>query len=286
MITIENKSANGLYLQALEVMLGARTEVAPRGMPVREYRGAVLILDDATDCVITLPERRLSYFFMVAEFIWIATGRDDVASIAPYNRKIVDFSDDGETFFGAYGLPWRRQAKYIIEKLWADSASRQAVLTYWRPSPGTTKDVPCTISTQYLVREGKLHTITTMRSSDVWLGLPYDIFNQARLAACIAGAVGVPQGSLQMQLGSLHLYERDLKKARTVVDKANVPLTRVWLPELPRLPPLEYGDLMAAGFPIPQSFPMPWRDYIEVMNRRFAPDSELLACNPFKAVVS
>ena len=38
------------------------------------------------------------------------------------------------------------------------------------------KDIPCTVSLQFLIRENKLHLFVNMRSNDVFLGLPHDIF--------------------------------------------------------------------------------------------------------------
>lgn len=220
-------TASALVRQVLTLLVepgGFWDPVAPRGIPTRELRNVIYHLVDPVRCATWLPGRKLNYQFMAAEFLWIFCGRDDVEMIGYYNDNIKKFSDDGEIFFGAYGPRWRGQIGGVYENLRGDDTSRQAVVTYWRPELyssdariGTPKDVPCTLSTQYLIRAGRLEAITTMRSSDAWLGLPYDLYNQAMLQRALAAELGVPVGPLTFHIGSSHIYERDLEKACEVL---------------------------------------------------------------------
>jgi thymidylate synthase len=236
---IQGYDVNTMYRQALSRLLNLEPGPSPRGQATREILGQSLLLSDASRCLLTWPERKLNYHFAVAEWWWIATGRSDVASITPFCSEIAKFSDDGQSFFGAYGPPWTAQADYVVKKLRQDIDTRQAVATIWRQSPPETKDVPCTVSMQYLCRDGTLHAIVTMRSSDAWLGLPYDTFNFARLLALVAGEIGLPVGSLRINAGSFHLYERNVEKARELLNTAQSGIVET-LPAHPRVaPPLD-----------------------------------------------
>lgn len=287
-LVLTKMQVNSLYHGVLEQLVMEPITVSPRGLATRELTGAVLRLEYAQNCVVSLKARQLNYHFMVAEWLWVATGREDVASIAPYNKKIADFSDDGEIFFGAYGPRWRDQIGYLLAKLRKDPDSRQAVISIWRPNPPSTKDVPCTVAMQYLIRDGELHTIVTMRSSDAWLGLPYDIFNFARLGSIVAGELGIEQGSLQLQLGSLHLYETNHEAVRKVLSQRTLEMP-IKLAPLHGLPSVEHGDLLATGFrykdlkPIDPHSTLLW-EYIEVLQHRFN-NLPLSANNPFKMVL-
>lgn len=205
---------------------------SPRGMPIREHRHVWYRLEDTRRCAAWLPGRKLSYPFMVAEFLWIFCGRDDLEMIGTYCKEIHKFSDDGRTLFGAYGPRWRGQIGAVVENLRRDPDSRQGVVSIWRPqalaageydpsdaSVATvpSKDVPCTLSMQYLIRNKKLEAGVVMRSSDAWLGLPYDIFNFSMLQRAVAEELGVQAGSLTMYIGSSHLYERNLEAAANVL---------------------------------------------------------------------
>lgn len=231
MLNLRGASASELLRKVLSALVedGGTWDVnAPRGMPIREFRYAWLRLDDVSRCAAWLPGRKLNYPFMAAEFVWIFCGRDDLEMIGHYNKEIAKFSDDGKHFFGAYGPRWRGQIPAIVENLRRDHDSRQAVVSIWRPESLRangekmgdhipSKDVPCTLTMQYMLRNEKLEAAVVMRSSDAWLGLPYDIFNFAMLQRAVAAELAKEPGPLTLFIGSSHLYERNLEAARSVV---------------------------------------------------------------------
>ena len=234
--------------------------VAPRGYETRELLGVQLRVDDMTRNVLVHPARALSYRFAVAEWLWIAAGREDVATVARYNRHIAQFSDDGETFVGAYGKRLAPQLDYLLAQL-RKPHSRQAVASIWTPSPAPSKDTPCTLSWQLLAREGKLHAIVTMRSSDIWLGLPYDFINFSLLSMGLAGELGLVPGSLIFNLGSSHLYERDCGMAATVLSAPEL-VQCVSSPRLPGLAPA--GEILDYD----ESLSVPWSVYRDTLQAK------------------
>lgn len=209
------KTATEAWLALIaEVSLEGRVS-HPRGMKIREIVNNSVQVDMCFPVVLT-KHRKLSYEFMAAEAWWILSGRRDVESISRHCKAIKNFSDDGETFFGAYGPKITKQIEYVVETLKRDRDSRQAVLTIWRENPPITKDVPCTVSVQWLIRDGLLHCIDTMRSNDVWLGFPYDVFNFSMLSWSILErlrdeGIDVQLGTLFLNAGSHHMYEKNLE---------------------------------------------------------------------------
>lgn len=186
----------------------------PRGIETRETCAVSLTVANALASVLVDPARNLNYRFMVAEWLWITAGRRDVASLARFNGKMANFSDDGVTLAGAYGPRLLPQWPWLLDALRRDHDTRQAVATVFTPMPAPSKDVPCTLSFQLLRRDHRLHGIVTMRSSDVWLGLPYDFFTFSQLLNSCAAALEVRVGSLTFNLGSSHLYATDFEAAR------------------------------------------------------------------------
>lgn len=198
-------------------------EVSPRGMLCLEVEH-LRFRARMWDCVLSLPERKLSYKFMAAEAYWILSGDNRVETITPYNPNIAQFSDDGVTYFGAYGPKVVSQIDYVVKALAEDINTRQAVLTIWRENPPKTKDVPCTISLVFQIRRGLLNCHAFMRSSDAWLGLPYDTFNFSMVAAYIRARLketGIYQnialGDLYLTAASAHLYQSDVEKAQKII---------------------------------------------------------------------
>jgi len=202
----------------LQKILGEGALVSPRGQLTRELQHHTFSCD-MTDPVVRSPERALSYKFLAAEALWILAGDETVAGIAPYNQHIAQFSDDGKTFFGAYGPRVVAQLDYVVKALVDDPGTRQAVLTTWRTNPPKTRDVPCTVALAFVLRNGLIHCHVFMRSSDAWLGLPYDAFNFSMIAAKVAcmynarTASGVRLGALYLTAASSHLYERNFDSA-------------------------------------------------------------------------
>lgn len=210
---IQPGTADQVWLQLLDKINRYGDLYAPRGQETFEIIGQQSVVDMRWP-IVTIPERQMGYKFMSAEAAWILSGDNRVETISPYSRMISQFSDDGETFFGAYGPKIVDQLDYIITSLLKDADTRQAVINIWRENPPASKDLPCSISVQFLIRKNKLHCQYTMRSSDVWLGWVYDVFNFSMLSGVILLALKehYPQlelGFLTLTAGSQHIYERD-----------------------------------------------------------------------------
>jgi thymidylate synthase len=206
--------------------------------------------------ILVHPARALSYKFAIAEWLWMAAGREDVVSIAKYNKNIAQFSDDGVTFAGAYGPRIAPQIPWALEQL-AKPGSRQAVIQVWSAAPAASKDIPCTLSWQLLARDGALHAVVTMRSSDIWLGAPYDFFNFSMLTSAAAGELGLATGELIFNLGSSHLYDRDREKAAEVLAAPEL-LQCVSSPSLPGWP----SDILDIDI----GLTLPWSSYRAVLD--------------------
>jgi Thymidylate synthase len=167
--------------------------------------------------VVANLHRKLSKKFLFGEAYWILTADDRLETIAPYCPPISNFSDNGVTLAGAYGPRIAKQIPYIVNGLRENKNSRQAVLTIWTPNPEKSKDIPCTTSVQFLIRHDSLHLILEMRSSDIWLGWPYDIFNFTMLAlymiTLLRPQYNLKLGNIYFRAGSQHLYQENVGQA-------------------------------------------------------------------------
>lgn len=218
--------ADKAWVGDLEHVFKYGMKSSPRGMDVYEALAYLSVVSMANP-IIYNPIRKLGYKFMAAEAAWILTGDDKVETIAPYSKEISKFSDDGETFFGAYGPKVKDQIPFVVSTLHQDPDSRQAVINIWRESPPKSKDIPCTLSLQFLVRSNTLHCVASMRSSDLWLGHPYDIFNFSAISFFIMlqlnqvrienGDPVLVLGRLHLTAGSKHIYHRNAEDVMKVV---------------------------------------------------------------------
>lgn len=212
-----SNSTNVAWINLLHMIMKHGQESSPRGQKTKELLG-IKSLIDMSHPVINIKERKLGYKFMAAEAAWIMSGDNRVSTIAPYSKTISSFSDDSLFFFGAYGPRIRDQLGHVVKSLSDDRDSRQAVITIWRPNPRQSKDIPCTISSQFMIRGDLIHCFMNMRSSDAWLGVPYDWFNFSMLSTglCLLlreKGINVRPGLLHFYAASQHLYEPNFQGA-------------------------------------------------------------------------
>jgi thymidylate synthase len=226
------------WLSTLNEILHYGEEVSPRGSLTLEIPHHTVVVDMRYP-VLICPQRKLNYRFMAAEAFWILSGDDTVAGIEPWNPNVVAFSDDGKTFYGAYGPRIMHQLPYVIDKLISDRDTRQAVITTWIQKPKQSKDIPCTVAFDFKIRDNKLYLHVFMRSSDVWLGLPYDVFNFSMLAVLVCSIVNtlggddwkaVEPGLLFLTAASSHLYKQHFEMAKECLKTCDL---EIEVPEVP-----------------------------------------------------
>lgn len=247
----------GWYDDLLNNILSRGTISAPRGKKTRELFDQQLVI---TEPLFWSAVRDVNYRFAVAEAIWIAAGFNDLACLTRYNSRMAEFSDDGKRLVGAYGPRFRAQWPEVKAKL-KEPHTRQAVVTIFddKDLRAVTKDLPCTLSWQFQIRDGKLHMTANMRSSDAWLGVPYDVFSFWMVGNCVAGELGVRMASLTMNLANSHLYEPHWEPATKVVcsnETTYHPLRR-----LPGLPPATVEQALLTGTCMPAIVALSWAPY-------------------------
>jgi thymidylate synthase len=228
MKTIVAASASELFLAAAHAVLAHGEVASPRGLETRELLGAHLVLTDPRNRLIDVPPvRMLNPAFAVAEAVWILSGSDD-PWIFDYNKNLARYADHG-VLQGAYGPRMRSwhgrvdQLDQVRRLLLKDPHSRQGVIQLFDPERDRQghRDVPCTLGYRFFLRGGRLHMRTTMRSQDVWLGLPYDLFAATLLQELLAGWLGAAIGEYHHTVDSLHLYSYDEQRALAL--PANLP---------------------------------------------------------------
>lgn len=169
----------------------------------------------------TNTTRKLSMRYAIGEMLWYLSANNDVKEISKYTSAWERMSDDGETVNSNYGWCIKKkygfdQYKYVKDLLMKDSQTRQAVIHIKEPRntlENPTKDLNCTVCLQFFIREGKLYMTTYMRSNDLWMGFPYDVFQFTCLQVLLSMELGLELGTYTHIAGSLHLYKRDYEKS-------------------------------------------------------------------------
>ena len=196
------------------------------GNVVGECTDAVLCVEDPTRNIVTSPIRKMPMRYAVGELAWYLSGSNRVADIKTFSNVWERLSDDGRTNNSAYG--WRIHSKFGFDQwehvkalLRKDPLSRQAVIHIKDADNHPTKDTPCTVYLQFLIRENKLNLSVHMRSNDIWMGVPYDMFSFCFLQMKMAMELGVEIGQYTHYAVSLHMYARDYETAKKNLALAN-----------------------------------------------------------------
>lgn len=191
--------------------------VSPTRAASHELIGVSLELTQPR-CRLSRTETRRRTRAGIAELAWYLSGTTDPEMIVHWvPRHKQEVEEDG-TIRGAYGPRMfgtgdNAQFSTVLNLLATSSTSRRAVIQLFDASdltgPGRYKDVPCTSTLQFFVRDARLHLMVTMRSNDAFIGLPLDMFSFTMMQELMAGELGVGMGRYIHSVGSLHVYDND-----------------------------------------------------------------------------
>ena len=215
---LEVETGSEAYQILLSHLVEAK-ESSPRGEGTRELLNVSVTIRNANEAHVLRTTRKVNRKIAATEIIHLMGGVSnlpqlDAASGGRFNR----YADNGR-LRGAYGPRISRQLMGAVNKLKRDIDTRQAVVSIWDGYEQLIhNDVPCTQAFQFLARGGKLHMRVAMRSSDVFLGIPYDWLMFSRLQQVVAADLNLEVGSYTHTAGSQHLYERNVEDAWSVID--------------------------------------------------------------------
>jgi thymidylate synthase len=208
---------------------------SPRGMKVKEKLGVKFEITNPRHRIPYVPIRKFKIQYMIAETLWYLSANNKTKWIANYAPFWEGITDDGLTANSAYGarifqrhdriaLGGINQWVYAKEVLKQDPDSRRAFIHIRTPHDSIigSKDVPCTIGLQFFIRDNKLDLIVNMRSSDLILGISYDVPAFTFLQELMALELGVSIGTYIHISNSMHVYEKHFEMLDEILDKRNV----------------------------------------------------------------
>lgn len=163
--------------------------------------------------------RNLHAALAAAEAIQLCCGVGMPELTEATSSRIAEFvRDPSGTVHGNYGDRVKLQIVDVVDKLRADPDSRQAVIQIWDRAEDSAhrvpmpKDIPCTLAITFGTSNGAITMSVVMRSNDVWLGLPFDVFQFRQLHRTVALLLARPLGQYCHHAVSMHAYDHDLGK--------------------------------------------------------------------------
>jgi len=204
MLVLDVRNVNDAYAYAMSTIKTLGEKIETRNGPALRYPHPVTtVYNNPTERVLFDGVRDCNPFFHLMESMWMLAGQEDVEFLDNYNKGMKQYSDDGETFHGAYGYRWRTkfgfdQLHSIIDKLKENPNDRRCVLAMWtaRDLLADSKDIPCNDTIKFDIRDGLLNMYCFNRSNDIIFGCyganaVHFSFLQEYMAAQIGVGVGV-----------------------------------------------------------------------------------------------
>ena len=234
-LTINCDSLNEGYqylINALQV--AGKQSLGRQQGAIHELLDVELVLRDPRKSVLSLPIRNMSRRYAAGELLCYIRGTNKKGDFEFYSKSWDKLANPDGTINSAYGYRMfhpvfdgntETRFHYALTQLLENSDTKNAIIMLRDDSdlhPAHQKDRCCTLCLCFNIRDGKLNCRTIMRSQDLWLGLPYDVFCFTRLmqimlynynSACEKGKE-VQLGTYTHQVLNLHLYERDWQKVK------------------------------------------------------------------------
>ena len=124
----------------------------------------------------------------------------------------------------------------LIETLKNNPGNRRMVLSLWQNEWLETAALPsCVWNSQWNLIDGRLNVLVTSRSTDVPLGLPYNIVQYATLCHLIARSIGAKPGQFTFITNDAHIYENQIDGIREQIDRYDEAVKDGTLPPAPKL---------------------------------------------------
>jgi thymidylate synthase len=188
-----------------------------------------------------LTTKKMPFKLLVHELLWFISGDTNIKYL---NDNKIHYWDDFAAPDGdlgpVYGYQWRKwpdgkggyidQLQNVIDEIKNIPDSKAMIISAWNPAQLKEMRLPpCHTFFQFNVTKGKLRCQLYQRSSDVFLGLPFNIAQYALLTMMIAQVTGTEARELIVTIGDGHLYKNHIEAAEEIIKREPKRLPRVKL---------------------------------------------------------
>lgn len=240
------------YLNLLQDILdngvekGDRTGTGTISVFGRQFR------HDLADGFPLLTTKKLHFKSIANELIWFLSGATNTRWLKDNGVSIWDewATEEGELgpIYGAQWTAWPtrdggsiNQIDYVVDTLRNNPDSRRILFHGWNveylPDEGVSPQdnaragrmalPPCHLLYQFYVAGGRLSAQLFIRSSDTFLGLPYNTASLALLTHMLAQQCGLEPGEIIITTGDSHIYSNHLEQVREQLGREPLPLPRL-----------------------------------------------------------
>jgi thymidylate synthase len=177
-----------------------------------------------------LTTKKMFFKGIVEELLWFLRGSVNSKELESKgvniwkgnsSREFLDangFYNYDEGYLGPiYGYQWRSfngkidQLKYLLEEIQLEN-SRRIIINAWNPCQLNEQALPpCHILYNFFKNNDEISCMMYMRSSDLFLGLPFNIASTALLTHIIAKVSGFKVKEIAISICDCHIYDEHIE---------------------------------------------------------------------------
>lgn len=241
------------------ILLNGKRHQARNGQTVRLFNQQLTA--DLREGFPMLTGRRLPWDGIKGELLAFIRGNirlDDFHALGCnfWDKQALTAKDGTRHIGPAYGYQWRQfssihqtgpdtargiitdQLDDLIASLRDDPSSRRHVITAWQPSDLEYMALPpCHMMAQWHVESSTagsnnqpiLHCTVTMRSADLFVGVPADMASYALFTYLLSLLLGFEPGTVCLNMADCHIYKVNESQVETYLEKPCYNLPRLEL---------------------------------------------------------
>ncbi len=208
-----------------------------------------------------LTTKKVHLKSILHELLWFIAGDTNTRTLQRAGVTIWDeWADENGDLGPVYGAQWRRwrtsegqeidQLAQVVDEIKSHPNSRRLVVNAWNVGQLESMQLPpCHYVFQFNVQGNRLHCAMSMRSCDVFLGLPFNIASYALLTMMIGQVTDLEPGELIISLGDTHVYQNHLSQVRQQLEREPRKLPSMRLnPAVKSLFDFKYEDFQLAHY--------------------------------------
>lgn len=206
-----------------------------------------------------ITTKKLHFKSIANELIWFLSGNTNVRWLNENGVKIWnEWATENGDLGPVYGKQWTEwptkdgsninQIEYVVNQLKSNPDSRRILFHGWNVEylPDESKSPienaengkmalpPCHLLYQFYVANGKLSAQLYIRSSDSFLGLPYNIASLALLTHMLAQQCDLEPHEIVVSIGDLHIYSNHNEQVDLQLSRDDRPLPKLNILDKPK----------------------------------------------------
>lgn len=210
---------------------------------------------DLQDGFPLLTTKKLHLKSIIHELLWFLKGDTNVKYLQENGVRIWnEWADENGDLGHIYGYQWRSwpdyngghidQIKEAIDTIQNNPDSRRIIVSAWNVADLPQMNLPpCHAFFQFYVANGKLSLQLYQRSTDIFLGVPFNIASYALLLMMVAQVTGLEAGDFVHTLGDAHIYNNHIEQVREQLSREPRDLPKMKLnPDVKSIFDFKYED--------------------------------------------